>query len=163
MVAESDMVKHWKKVVEKGGASDAIVAVLVMKDRRFVIVPLVPWIKIARSKFAYHLFKMLTQFSAKVFSPLCPGLPTPRQILGGVWGQSWGGSAGHLGAQGCEIGSHSADQYLDICTKHQLGKKAIVIGRIVQTRDVPMVEMVTRIGGKRIVQMPYGRELPRIC
>jgi len=25
------------------------------------------------------------------------------------------------------------------------------------------VELETRIGGKRIVQMPYGRELPRIC
>jgi len=25
------------------------------------------------------------------------------------------------------------------------------------------VEIETRIGGKRIVQMPYGRELPRIC
>ena len=27
----------------------------------------------------------------------------------------------------------------------------------------PIVEMVTNIGGTRIVQMPYGRELPRIC
>jgi hydrogenase maturation factor len=28
---------------------------------------------------------------------------------------------------------------------------------------MPTVEMTTKIGGKRIVQMPYGRELPRIC
>ncbi len=34
---------------------------------------------------------------------------------------------------------------------------------IVQTRDVPLVELKTKIGGRRIVQMPYGRELPRIC
>ena len=32
-----------------------------------------------------------------------------------------------------------------------------------ETGDVPLVEIRTRIGGRRIVQMPYGRELPRIC
>jgi hydrogenase maturation factor len=26
-----------------------------------------------------------------------------------------------------------------------------------------LVELHTKIGGRRIVQMPYGRELPRIC
>ena len=34
---------------------------------------------------------------------------------------------------------------------------------VVEMQDVPTVELLTRIGGKRIVQMPYGRELPRIC
>ena len=57
----------------------------------------------------------------------------------------------------------SADDCLNICREHRLGKKASIIGEIVETRDVPVVEMTTRIGGKRIVQMPYGRELPRIC
>ncbi len=56
-----------------------------------------------------------------------------------------------------------ADKCLDICRKHPLGKKANIIGRIAATADVPTVEMITKIGGKRIVQMPYGRELPRIC
>ena len=27
----------------------------------------------------------------------------------------------------------------------------------------PLVEMITSIGGRRVVQMPYGEELPRIC
>ncbi len=27
----------------------------------------------------------------------------------------------------------------------------------------PLVEMVTAVGGRRVVQMPYGEELPRIC
>ena len=57
----------------------------------------------------------------------------------------------------------SADDCLDICRNHPLGKKASIIGQIVETRDTPLVELITKIGGKRIVQMPYGRELPRIC
>ena len=40
---------------------------------------------------------------------------------------------------------------------------AAVIGRIGPADAAPLVEMVTSIGGRRIVQMPYGEELPRIC
>jgi len=61
------------------------------------------------------------------------------------------------------VSSESADDCLNICRKHPLGKDAKIIGEIVQTRDVPTVELITKIGGRRIVQMPYGRELPRIC
>jgi hydrogenase expression/formation protein HypE len=57
----------------------------------------------------------------------------------------------------------SADDCLDICRKHPLGKKASIIGQVTETADTPVVEIKTRIGGSRIVQMPYGRELPRIC
>ena len=57
----------------------------------------------------------------------------------------------------------SADDCLNICKNHPLGKEASIIGEVVETRDTPVVEMITRIGGKRIVQMPYGRQLPRIC
>ena len=56
-----------------------------------------------------------------------------------------------------------AQTCIDICKKHPLGKQAAIIGEIVETKDVPIVEMTTKIGGQRIVQMPYGRELPRIC
>jgi len=61
------------------------------------------------------------------------------------------------------VSPESADNCLNICREHPLGKKAKIIGEVVETQDVPMVEITTRIGGKRIVQMPYGRELPRIC
>jgi len=61
------------------------------------------------------------------------------------------------------VSPESADNCLNICRNNRLGKKAGIIGEVVQTRDVPMVEIKTKIGGKRIVQMPYGRELPRIC
>lgn len=57
----------------------------------------------------------------------------------------------------------SADDCLNICRNHPLGGDARIIGQIVQTRDIPTVELITKIGGRRIVQMPYGRELPRIC
>ncbi len=61
------------------------------------------------------------------------------------------------------VSPESADDCLNICKNHPLGKNASIIGEVVRTSDVPVVEMITKIGGKRIVQMPYGRELPRIC
>ena len=61
------------------------------------------------------------------------------------------------------VSPESADECLNACRKHPLGVEAQMIGEIVETRDVPLVELKTRIGGTRIVQMPYGRELPRIC
>ena len=60
------------------------------------------------------------------------------------------------------VSPQCAEDCVNICRKHLLGKKASIIGTVCQTRDVPVVELKTKIGGKRIVQMPYGRELPRI-
>jgi len=56
-----------------------------------------------------------------------------------------------------------AEKVLDICKAHPLGADAGIIGRVVESEDRPIVELITKIGGRRIVQMPYGRELPRIC
>jgi hydrogenase expression/formation protein HypE len=61
------------------------------------------------------------------------------------------------------VAPDAAQEYLDICRRHPLGAEAEIIGEVVGTRDIPLVEMVTKIGGRRVVQMPYGRELPRIC
>jgi hydrogenase expression/formation protein HypE len=61
------------------------------------------------------------------------------------------------------VSPDAAEECLRICRSHSLGKDAGIIGEVVQTRDVPLVELRTKIGGKRVVQMPYGRELPRIC
>jgi hydrogenase expression/formation protein HypE len=61
------------------------------------------------------------------------------------------------------VSPQSVKECLKICKNHPLGKDASIIGRVVETRDTPTVELITRIGGRRIVQMPYGRELPRIC
>lgn len=61
------------------------------------------------------------------------------------------------------VSPESDEECLNICLNHPLGKEAKIIGEVVQAHDAPVVELVTRIGGRRIVQMPYGRELPRIC
>ena len=61
------------------------------------------------------------------------------------------------------VSAEEAQKCVGICRKHKLGNQASVIGEITATKDVPVVEIETRIGGRRIVQMPYGRELPRIC
>ena len=42
------------------------------------------------------------------------------------------------------------------------GRQAAIIGRFTDAQPA-IVELVTRAGGRRIVQRPYGEELPRIC
>ncbi|TFG50734.1 MAG: hydrogenase expression/formation protein HypE [Candidatus Brocadiia bacterium] len=61
------------------------------------------------------------------------------------------------------VSPESAEECLKVCRNHPLGKQANVIGEVVKVLDSAVVEMITSIGGRRIVQMPYGRELPRIC
>ena len=61
------------------------------------------------------------------------------------------------------VAPNVAADCINICRAHTLGKQASIIGEVVETKDVPLVEMTTKIGGQRIVQMPYGKELPRIC
>ncbi len=51
---------------------------------------------------------------------------------------------------------------LEINRAHRYGKKAAVIGTV-KKEETPLVELVTRAGGRRIVLRPYGEELPRIC
>jgi len=61
------------------------------------------------------------------------------------------------------VSADMAEQCLAICKKQKIGKNASIIGEVRRVQEQALVEMKTRIGGKRIVQMPYGRELPRIC
>lgn len=42
------------------------------------------------------------------------------------------------------------------------GRNAAIVGNAVARREHP-VYLTTRFGGERIVEMPYGEELPRIC
>ncbi|MFH1843396.1 MAG: hydrogenase expression/formation protein HypE [bacterium] len=51
---------------------------------------------------------------------------------------------------------------LAICHSHQYGRKATRIGTFVAS-EPPLAELVTKIGGHRLIQRPYGEELPRIC
>ncbi len=61
------------------------------------------------------------------------------------------------------VAPEAAEKCLDICRGHELGRSATVIGAVIDPDGLPLVQLRTKIGGKRIVQMPYGRELPRIC
>jgi len=61
------------------------------------------------------------------------------------------------------VAPESAEECLSLCRDHRLGQDAAIIGEVVAAPEVPLVELHTRIGGRRVVQMPYGRELPRIC
>ena len=51
----------------------------------------------------------------------------------------------------------------EILSAFGLGTRSAVIGRICDPSEAAIVEMLTTIGGRRVVQMPYGEELPRIC
>jgi len=57
----------------------------------------------------------------------------------------------------------NVEKVLAACRRHSLGTHAAAIGRFREKSDWPLVELITRAGGRRIVQRPYGEELPRIC
>ena len=57
----------------------------------------------------------------------------------------------------------AANKAIELWKSHPLGENAAIIGNTTQASDRPLVELITKIGGRRIVQTPYGRELPRIC
>jgi hydrogenase expression/formation protein HypE len=59
------------------------------------------------------------------------------------------------------VPADDAERALRACRAHPLGRAAAVVGRCVAGR--PTVELVTESGGRRVVQRPYGEELPRIC
>jgi len=61
------------------------------------------------------------------------------------------------------VSAAAADKALKVCRAHPLGKQAALIGNSTAANTQPLVELITKIGGRRIVQMPYGRDLPRIC
>ncbi len=61
------------------------------------------------------------------------------------------------------VAGGSTEKALEALRRHPLGARAAVIGRVGLASENPVVEMITSIGGRRIVRMPYGEELPRIC
>ena len=55
-----------------------------------------------------------------------------------------------------------APRALEALRAHPLGRGAAEIGEVKETRD-GICEIRTAAGGTRLVQKPYGEELPRIC
>lgn len=60
------------------------------------------------------------------------------------------------------VAADQADQVVAFCRAHALGRHAAVAGTVTDG-EPGLVELLTRTGGRRIVQRPYGEELPRIC
>lgn len=60
------------------------------------------------------------------------------------------------------VAREHCERAISILKSDSLGRNAAGIGVITGNRP-PLVELVTRHGGQRIVQRPYGEELPRIC
>jgi hydrogenase expression/formation protein HypE len=62
----------------------------------------------------------------------------------------------------CVIAKADAERALGVLRADPLGQQAACIGRVVDTQPAA-VELCTETGGRRVVQRPYGEELPRIC
>ncbi|MBN1345826.1 MAG: hydrogenase expression/formation protein HypE [Phycisphaerae bacterium] len=60
------------------------------------------------------------------------------------------------------VAEDAAEEALAVCRQHRYGRDAAVIGRVTDSCPA-VVELLTTVGGRRIVQRPYGEELPRIC
>jgi len=60
------------------------------------------------------------------------------------------------------VDARSADKLLEVMQADPLGKNAQIIGEVVGEHPSRVV-MQTRIGGRRIIDMLVGEQLPRIC
>lgn len=60
------------------------------------------------------------------------------------------------------VPAERVDAVLDAMRRHPYGREAAVIGRVVDEHP-GMVVVRTAIGGRRVVDMPLGEILPRIC
>lgn len=61
------------------------------------------------------------------------------------------------------VAASAAERAVETLARHDMAAHASVIGTVGESSDNPLVELLTPIGGRRIVQRPYGEELPRIC
>lgn len=60
------------------------------------------------------------------------------------------------------IGAKDAELALDILRRHEVSAGAAIIGRVVE-KAAPLVTIKSAIGASRILDMPSGEQLPRIC
>jgi len=60
------------------------------------------------------------------------------------------------------VAPESAARVLEAMRANPLGRNAVLIGEAVESHP-GMVLMKTEIGGRRIVDLPFGEQLPRIC
>jgi len=71
----------------------------------------------------------------------------------------------HLANEGVLVAlvpAEGADLVLDAMRNHPLGQKARIIGEV-YSKKLPAVILRTRISGRRVLAVPTGVQLPRIC
>jgi hydrogenase expression/formation protein HypE len=61
------------------------------------------------------------------------------------------------------VPAEEADAALAAMRGHPLGREAATIGEVLAAGPGPRVTLRTTIGGRRVLEMPYGEDLPRIC
>ncbi len=61
------------------------------------------------------------------------------------------------------VASGAGKRAVEILTAFDIARSAAVIGRVGEQAENALVELVTSVGGRRVLQMPYGEQLPRIC
>jgi hydrogenase expression/formation protein HypE len=72
-------------------------------------------------------------------------------------------SAANEGKLVAVVSAEAAEEAVAVLAGHEIARGAAVIGAVGEASEMPLVEMVTAIGGRRVIQMPYGEDLPRIC
>lgn len=72
-------------------------------------------------------------------------------------------SAANEGKLVAVVSADAADEAVAILAGFEIASRAAIIGRVGPPSCPALVEMLTTVGGRRVVQMPYGEELPRIC
>jgi hydrogenase expression/formation protein HypE len=60
------------------------------------------------------------------------------------------------------VGKKDAEKVLETLRKNELGQKAAIIGEVVN-EHLGRAWLTTGIGGRRIIDMLAGEQLPRIC
>jgi hydrogenase expression/formation protein HypE len=60
------------------------------------------------------------------------------------------------------VAAGDADRALQIMRGHELGRGSAAIGRVAESSG-PLVTLKSAIGASRILDMPSGEQLPRIC
>ncbi|TFG10975.1 hydrogenase expression/formation protein HypE [Candidatus Thorarchaeota archaeon] len=70
----------------------------------------------------------------------------------------------HMSCEGTVVMSvapSKADELLEALAKHSSTAQATIVGRVLEGKG--RVVMKTGIGGKKIIQVPYGEPVPRVC
>jgi hydrogenase expression/formation protein HypE len=70
----------------------------------------------------------------------------------------------HMSCEGTVVMSvdpNKTDDILDALSKHKTTADAQVVGKVLDGKA--RVVMRTTIGGRKIIQVPYGEPIPRVC